>query len=204
VDKGVAPLVFKGSAVSSNKFFSAQNANGVARGPAMSNRGLWKEELCSDTACGIFFERGDTRRKREENMNTRSLILASLLAAGLGTPAMAEERYLAFFKYSDTAVKAMAENPQDQSAQIAKLAESFGGELEAAYWFPAGSEYDGMVIQTFPDEVTAKGHDLFVRATGNIASTRSIPLMDAEEFKQAMEKAKSVKSSYTPPTETKE
>jgi uncharacterized protein with GYD domain len=137
-------------------------------------------------------------------MKIRSIILASVLAAGLATPAMAEQRYLAFFKYSDTAIKAMTENPQDRSAQIAKLAESFGGYLEAAYWFPAGSEYDGMVIQTFPDEVTAKGLDLFVRATGNIASTRNIPLMTSEDFKAAMEKAKSIKSAYTPPTQTKE
>src|SRR6516225_2794377 len=77
-------------------------------------------------------------------MKTRSIILATVLATGLATPAMAEQRYLAFFKYSDNAVKAMTENPQDRSAQIAKLAESFGGYLEAAYWFPAGSEYDGM------------------------------------------------------------
>ena len=40
--------------------------------------------------------------------------------------------------------------------------------------------------------------DLFVRATGNIARTRNIPLMNAEEFKAGMEKAKKVKSSYTP------
>jgi uncharacterized protein with GYD domain len=137
-------------------------------------------------------------------MNARSIILASLVAAGLATPAMAEQRYLAFFKYSDTAIKAMTENPQDRSAQIAKLAESFGGDLEAAYWFPAGSEYDGMVIQTFPDEVTAKGLDLFVRATGNLASTRNIPLMTSEDFRAAMEKAKNVKSNYTPPTQTKQ
>jgi uncharacterized protein with GYD domain len=134
-------------------------------------------------------------------------LLVSALAIGLSVPAMAQQsmhRYIAFFKYSDTAVKAMTENPQDRSAQIAKLAESFGGKLEAVYWFPAGSEYDGMVISTFPDEVSAQGQNLFVRATGNIAKTLSIPLMTAEEFKAAMEKAKNVKSSYTPPTATKQ
>jgi uncharacterized protein with GYD domain len=165
---------------------------------------VWKEKLCSDAARGIFTIGATLEEIREENMNARSLILASLLAAGLAMPAMAEQRYLAFFKYSDTAIKAMTENPQDRSAQITKLAESFGGKLEATYWFPAGSEYDGMVIQTFPDEVMAKAQDLFVRATGNIASTRSIPLMTATEFKEAMEKSKSVKSSYTPPTQTKQ
>ncbi len=66
-------------------------------------------------------------------------LLVSALAIGLSVPAMAQQsmhRYIAFFKYSDTAVKAMTENPQDRSAQIAKLAESFGGKLEAAYGSP--------------------------------------------------------------------
>jgi class 3 adenylate cyclase len=34
--------------------------------------------------------------------------------------------------------------------------------------------------------------------------SRSVPLMTAEEFKAAMEKAKSVKSGYSPPTATKQ
>jgi uncharacterized protein with GYD domain len=140
-------------------------------------------------------------------MRAKSIILSSTLAAGLCVPALAQQtthRYVEFFRYADNAVKAMTENPQDRSAQIAKLAESFGGKLEAAYWFPSGSEYDGMVITSFPDGVSAEAQDLFVRATGNLAKTQSIPLMTAEEFKAAMEKAKSVKSGYTPPTATKQ
>ncbi len=140
-------------------------------------------------------------------MRVHSIILSSILTALLAVPALAQQtthRYLAFFKYTDNAVKAMTENPQDRSAQIAKLAESFGGKLEAAYWFPSGSEYDGVAITTFPDEVSAEAQNLFVRATGNIAKTQSMPLMTAEEFKAAMEKAKSVRSAYTPPTATKQ
>ncbi len=43
-------------------------------------------------------------------------LLVSTLAIGLSVPAMAQQsmhRYIAFFKYSDTAVKAMTENPQE-------------------------------------------------------------------------------------------
>ncbi len=39
---------------------------------------------------------------------------------------------------------------------------------------------------------------------GNFAKTRSISLITSEQFKAAMEKAKSVKSGYTPPTATKQ
>ena len=61
-----------------------------------------------------------------------------------------------------------------------------------------------MAIDEFPDEVTAEGLNLFLRATGNFSKFQSMPLLTAEEFKAAMEKAKNVKSSCTPPTATKQ
>ena len=145
-------------------------------------------------------------KPRQGMMKLHSPIFASALAVGLADPAMAQtmHRYLEFFKYTDSAVKAITENPQDRSTQAAKLAESFGGKMEAAYWFPAGSEYDGMVIYALPDDLTQQAQGLFARATGNFAKTYSIPLVTADEFKAAMEKAKSVKSSCSPPTATKQ
>jgi uncharacterized protein with GYD domain len=116
-------------------------------------------------------------------MKVRSLVLSSVLAASFAVPAIAQQsahRYISFFKYNDAAVKAMTENPQDRSAQIAKLAESFGGKLEAAYWFAAGGEYDGMVIETFPDDITGHAQDLYVRAGGNLTKTKTLPLMTAD------------------------
>jgi uncharacterized protein with GYD domain len=140
-------------------------------------------------------------------MKVHSLIIASTFAIGLAMPAMAQQsmhRYLSFFKYADNAVKAMTENPQDRSAQGAKLAESFGGKVIATYYIPSGSEFDGVVILELPDDVTAEAQGLFVRATGNFTKIQSMPLMTADEFKAAMEKAKSVKTGYTPPTSTKQ
>jgi uncharacterized protein with GYD domain len=134
-------------------------------------------------------------------------LVASALVFGLSLPAMAQQslhRYVAFFNYSEAAVKAMTETPQDRAAQAAELAESFGGKMEAAYWFPAGSDYDGMVIWTFPDGVSEEALGLFARATGNFTRIKSLSLMTGEEFKAAMEKAKNVKTSYTPPTSTKQ
>lgn len=102
-------------------------------------------------------------------MRLHSLMLTSALAIGLAVPAMAQQsvhRYITNFRYSDTAIKAMTENPQDRAAQIAKLYKSFGGKMESAHWFPSGSEYDGMVIGQFPDEVSAEALNLMVRAGG--------------------------------------
>jgi uncharacterized protein with GYD domain len=135
------------------------------------------------------------------------LIVASALAMGFAPPAVAQSstthRYIVLFKYADNAVKAMTENPQDRSAQGAKASESFGGKQEAFYIFPEGGEFDGMAIAEFPDDVSAEGLKLFVRATGNFTKFQTSPLMTAEEFKVAMEKAKGVKSGYTQPTATK-
>jgi hypothetical protein len=52
----------------------------------------------------------------------------------------------ASFKWLDQAVKATRENPQDRSAQAAKLHESLGGKMENIYFFPSGGEYDRMII----------------------------------------------------------
>jgi uncharacterized protein with GYD domain len=143
----------------------------------------------------------------EGTMRLHSLVIASALAIGLAVPAMAQQsmhRYVLFFKYSDQAIKAMTENPQDRGAQAAKLYEGFGAKMESIYWFPTGGEYDGLVIAQAPDEVTVEALGLMVRSTGNFTNIRDIPLMTSEEFTRAMEKAKNVKSSYTPPTATKQ
>jgi hypothetical protein len=79
---------------------------------------------------------------------------------------------------------------------------------EVIYFFPTGGEFDGMALWPapgeFPDQVTSEGLNPFLRATGNFSKVQSMSLLTAEEFKAAMEKAKNVKSSYTPPTATKQ
>ena len=65
-------------------------------------------------------------------MRPHSLMIASALVIGLAMPAAAQQsmhRYATFFKYSDEAMKAMMEHPQDRQAAAAKLAEEFGGKL---------------------------------------------------------------------------
>jgi uncharacterized protein with GYD domain len=113
-------------------------------------------------------------------------------------------RYVLFFKYSDAAVKEMTENPQNREATLAELYESAGGKMESVYWFPTGGQYDGMIIGQSPDDVSAEAISLTVRSTGSLSYSQTVAAMTAEEFKAAMEKAKSMRSSFTPPTETKQ
>jgi uncharacterized protein with GYD domain len=125
----------------------------------------------------------------------------------LDLPAMAQQsthRYAQFFKYSDQAMKAMTENPQDRAAQAAKLVESFGGKVENIHWFPMGGEYDGMIVWQLPDDATVGALNMMTRASGSFARQQSLPLMTSDEFKAAMEKAKGVKTNWTPPTATKQ
>jgi len=141
-------------------------------------------------------------------MKVHSLIIVSALAMGFAVPAMAQSstmhRYISFFKYTDAAAQAMTENPQDRSAPVAKLYESFGGKLESIYFFATGGEYDGFIVSQMPDDMTSEALGLMVRSSGNFAKNTNYSLLTAEEFKAAMEKAKAVRSSYTPPTATKQ
>jgi uncharacterized protein with GYD domain len=144
----------------------------------------------------------------EGMMRLHPLMIASALAMGVAVPAMAQSstmhRYVLFFKYSDAAVKEMTENPQNREATLAELYESAGGKMESVYWFPTGGQYDGMIIGQSPDDVSAEAISLTVRSTGSLSYSQTVAAMTAEEFKAAMEKAKSMRSSFTPPTETKQ
>jgi uncharacterized protein with GYD domain len=141
-------------------------------------------------------------------MRIHSLLIASTIATLLALPATAQQsstphRYLGLFKYSDQAMKAMRENPQDRSAQAAKLFESLGGKMEVTYFFPLGGEYDGMFIVQMPNDAALTALNLITFPTGNFSKNQILPLMTADEFKAAMEKAKGTITSYTPPTATR-
>ncbi len=140
-------------------------------------------------------------------LSRSSAVIAAGLVIGFMAPATAQQplrHYLAYFKYTDAAVKAMAENPQDREAAARKLAEGFGGKLDMIYWMTSGP-YDGFAVFEFPDDVTAEASAALARSSGNFQNNQSIPLLNAEEFKAAMQKAKEVKAStaYTAPTQTK-
>lgn len=139
-------------------------------------------------------------------LSRSSAVIAAGLVIGFMAPATAQQplrHYLAYFKYTDAAVKAMAENPQDREAAARKLAEGFGGKLDMIYWMTG--PYDGFAVFEFPDDVTAEASAALARSSGNFQNNQSIPLLNAEEFKAAMQKAKDVKAStaYTAPTQTK-
>jgi uncharacterized protein with GYD domain len=141
-------------------------------------------------------------------MKVHSFLIASTIAMVLVLPAMAQQsstphRYLLLFKYSEQAIKAMRENPEDRAAQAAKLIEALGGKMEVNYFFPLGGEYDGMIITQMPNDAALTALGFITTPTGNFSKAQNIPLMTTDEFKGAMEKAKGTTTTYTPPTATR-
>ena len=135
------------------------------------------------------------------------VVLACAVGLNLTIPASAQQAtgshlYMFQFKIAPNAAKAYMENPQDRTAANCKLAEGVGGKLLGYYVYPPG-EFDGMTIVEAPDEMTARAIAMMVWATGTLEKLNLVPLFTAEEWKGVMEKAKQIKSMYTPPTETK-
>jgi hypothetical protein len=71
----------------------------------------------------------------------------------------------------------MTENPQDRSAQIAKLAESFGGKMEVAHCFCGWWRVrrNGHSDVPRPEQ---RAQNLYVRAAGNLTCQDSDPSAD--------------------------
>jgi uncharacterized protein with GYD domain len=137
-------------------------------------------------------------------MRIHSLLIASAIATVSALPATAQQsttmhRYAAFYKFSDQSIKAMLDNPQDRTAPASKLAEAFGGKLEAAYGFPMGGEFDGMLIQQAPSDLAIEAIQMVARSSGAFARLQIVPIIAPGEFKTLMETAKQGAASYAPP-----
>jgi uncharacterized protein with GYD domain len=128
-------------------------------------------------------------------MNAKSLLIASAIAVGLAMPATAQQsttmhRYAAFFKYSDQAIKAMIDNPQDRAAAIAKAGRGIRREVGSSLFFPMGGEFDGMIIEQAPSDSAIEASNFVARSTGAAARVQGVPIISSGEFKTLMETAK--------------
>jgi uncharacterized protein with GYD domain len=137
-------------------------------------------------------------------MNVKSLLIASAIAVGLTMPATAQQsttmhRYAGFFKYTDQAIKELVDHPQDRTAAVSKLYDAFGAKLEAAYVFPMGGEFDGVVIVQAPNDSAIEAIQLVTRSGGALARLQTVPIIATGEFKTLMETAKQGAASYAPP-----
>ena len=97
----------------------------------------------------------------------------------------------------DTAVKAIAETPQDRESPARELIESFGGKFHH-YYFMFG-EYDGLAIVEFPDNASAAATSMRASASGSFARFETHPLLTAQEAQRAMQMVKDRAVAYRAP-----
>lgn len=104
--------------------------------------------------------------------------------------------YLGRFSYTQEAIKALVENPQDRSQAAGAAVESLGGKMHG-FWYAFG-EFDGYFLMEAPDNSTAIALAATVAAGGALSTIETIPLLSVEEGIEAFRKAQS--ASYSPPS----
>jgi uncharacterized protein with GYD domain len=104
--------------------------------------------------------------------------------------------YLGRFNYTQQAIKAMVDQPQDRGKAAAEVAESLGGKL-VGFWFAFG-EYDGVYLMEAPDNATAAALAMAVTGSGALSRVETSVLLDMDEAQEAMRKAAG--ATYRPPS----
>ena len=97
--------------------------------------------------------------------------------------------------YSGDALSALGKNPENRTDTVRRLIESVGGRLESFYM--CFGEYDAVCIYEVPDNTAAAALAIAAGGSGSIATSKTTPLLTAEEGREAMARSGSV--AYTPP-----
>jgi len=102
-------------------------------------------------------------------------------------------KYLIFGSYTQEGVQGLLkEGGSARRAAVKKLVSSVGGKLEAFYF--AYGEDDAVIIADLPNNAAAAAVSLTVSASGAV-STRTVPLLTAEEIDEAVKQS----PTYKPP-----
>jgi uncharacterized protein with GYD domain len=104
--------------------------------------------------------------------------------------------YLGRVRYTQPAIKAMVDNPQDRSKAASEVAESLGGKL-VGFWFAFG-DFDVAFLLEAPDNATVAALAMAIGSSGAISDMQTTVLLDMDEAQEAMRKAAA--ASYRPPS----
>ena len=105
--------------------------------------------------------------------------------------------FLFQWTYTDPAVQAMLDKPQDRVRELSKAVEAFGGEVHQ-FFFAFGA-YDGIAIVKFPDNESCAACSLTLSGAGANSALTTTVLLSPEEGSRAMEKARQTRTGYQPP-----
>jgi uncharacterized protein with GYD domain len=105
--------------------------------------------------------------------------------------------YMMQAKYSQDAMSALVQRPEDRMVTTTKLLKGVGGRL--LYYFFCFGRFDIVLLFELPDNVSAASLAMTLSAAGTVAETETTPLMTMEEAIAAMQKAGEATGVYQPP-----
>jgi uncharacterized protein with GYD domain len=105
--------------------------------------------------------------------------------------------FLFQWKYTDPAVQAMLDKPQDRAGELRKAVEAFGGKVHQ-FFFAFGA-FDGIAIVEFPDHESCAACSFTLAGAGANSALTTTVLLTFEEGYRAMQKAGQTRTGYQPP-----
>ena len=105
--------------------------------------------------------------------------------------------FLFQWTYTDPAVQAMLDKPQDRPGELRKVVEAFGGKIHH-FFFTIGA-FDGLAIVEFPDNESCAACRLTLTGAGANRALTTTVLLSPAEGDRAMQKARETRTSYQPP-----
>jgi uncharacterized protein with GYD domain len=105
--------------------------------------------------------------------------------------------FLLQWTYTNPAVQAMLDKPQDRPGELRKVVEAFGGKVHQ--FFFAFGEHDGLAIVEFPDNESCAACSLTLTGAGANHALTTTVLLSPEEGYRAMEKVRQTRTGYQPP-----
>jgi uncharacterized protein with GYD domain len=100
-------------------------------------------------------------------------------------------------RYSDQAMKAFLDKPEDRTEVARQVIEAAGGTLIAFY--VTFGEYDFMLIAEADSEVDVAGALMAVAAAGTVTAMKTTIALSGADAKAAMERGKRMTGAYRVP-----
>lgn len=104
--------------------------------------------------------------------------------------------YLVQIVLAPETVATYVAKPQNREEMARSVIENLGGKIKG-FWYTLG-DYDVVIIETLPDNVSAAAHSMAAIASGAFKLFKTTPLLSVNEGIEAMKKAS--KAGYKPPS----
>ncbi|MCJ7631102.1 GYD domain-containing protein [Candidatus Bathyarchaeota archaeon] len=103
--------------------------------------------------------------------------------------------YLVQIALSPETIATYVAKPENREEMARSVIEKLGGKIKG-FWYTLG-DYDVVIVETLPDNVSAAAHSMVVTASGAFKHFKTTPLLSVNEGIEAMKKAS--KAGYKPP-----